>query len=272
MLRTLRSARDRDLVALAFDVRAAWHELGCEVIDTDHARLVVNHNAPRIYDANLATRVRAATGAHAEAFLAAADDVYSFCRHRQVMIDPATPPVVEAQLSLAGFEADHWVELLLSSDDHLDGTDADIRPVRNADDWRSLARLLRRDHIEEVTKGETGMLDLDVTEQMLAVKRAKAPDVQFFLARNDGVDAAFFSSWPGRDGMGIVEDLFCDPDHRHNGLARALLAHCVADARERGAREVLIAADPKDWPQRFYSRMGFQPLAVARAWLLTEHD
>ena len=50
----------------------------------------------------------------------------------------------------------------------------------------------------------------------------------------------------------------------------ALIAHCVADARARGADAVVIGSDPNDWPKTLYARLGFRPLWVERAWM--RHD
>ena len=87
--------------------------------------------------------------------------------------------------------------------------------------------------------------------------------MQFFLASVDGTDVSFFSSFAapgsGAGRVGIVEDLFTLREHRGRGVARALIRHCVADARARGAREVSIGAEPADWPQRWYAALGFEP-------------
>jgi GNAT superfamily N-acetyltransferase len=105
---------------------------------------------------------------------------------------------------------------------------------------------------------------------MVATKRAKAPALQFFLARaDDGEDCAFFSSWPGPgDGndVGKVEDLFTAPEHRRTGIATALIAHAVDDARRRGAGPVLIGADPDDTPKAMYAALGFAPACVLRSY------
>jgi predicted GNAT family acetyltransferase len=66
------------------------------------------------------------------------------------------------------------------------------------------------------------------------------------------------------NGIGQVEDLFTHPDFRHRGIATALIAHCVADARARGAGPVLITADPLDTPKQMYAAMGFRPFSVTR--------
>jgi GNAT superfamily N-acetyltransferase len=95
-----------------------------------------------------------------------------------------------------------------------------------------------------------------------AYRGAKAPHVRFWLAYADLEPVAYFSSWPGVAGVGMVEDLFTRREYRHRGIATALIAHCVAEARSRGAREVMIGADPTDTPMRMYAAMGFRPLMV----------
>ena len=68
--------------------------------------------------------------------------------------------------------------------------------------------------------------------------------------------------------MGKVEDLFTDPDFRGRGVASALIASAVADARERGAGPVLVGARPDDTPRLMYAAMGFRPLCLTRAYRL----
>jgi GNAT superfamily N-acetyltransferase len=103
---------------------------------------------------------------------------------------------------------------------------------------------------------------------MVRTKRAK-PGLRFWLARVDGTDAGFFSAWPGVEGVGMVEDLFTLPRFRRRGVARALVHRAVQDARARGAREVLIGADPGDTPKAFYARLGFRPACLTWSWLWT---
>jgi predicted GNAT family acetyltransferase len=90
--------------------------------------------------------------------------------------------------------------------------------------------------------------------------------VRYFLAHSEGAPRAYLSAWDGIDGMGQVENLYTHTEYRHRGLARALIAHCVADCRARGAGPVLIVADPTDTPMRMYSAMGFRPVALKREW------
>ena len=66
-----------------------------------------------------------------------------------------------------------------------------------------------------------------------------------------------------------MDDLYTHPSYRHQGLATALIHHCVADCRERGAGPVALEADSTDTPKRMYAAMGFRPLAVTREYLKT---
>jgi predicted GNAT family acetyltransferase len=63
-----------------------------------------------------------------------------------------------------------------------------------------------------------------------------------------------------------VENLFTHPDHRHRGIATALIHHCVADARAHGSRPVVIVCDPNDTPKNMYGALGFRPVAIKRAY------
>ena len=77
---------------------------------------------------------------------------------------------------------------------------------------------------------------------------------------------AYLASWEGIDGVGQVEDLFTHPDHRHRGLATALLHHGIADCRAHGAGPVVIVADPTDTPKQIYAALGFRPVAIKRSY------
>ena len=256
--------RDEDLLRRVYETLEGYYELGCEVIAEPQARFVRDRGAPRIYDVNFAHSVRAATEPEIGAALERADEVFTGSPHRVFHIDPWTPPAFEASLVLQGFEFEDEIQLLLERELDL-GRDLPrvaIRPVESDDDWAVLRRLTRLDHEEQARRAVHPLWDEEVTTQMVATKRAKGPDLRFWLAHADGTDRAFLSSWPGANGVGKVEDLFTHPDVRHRGIATVLIAHCVRDARERGAGPVLIGALPNDTPMRMYAAMGFRPLCV----------
>jgi GNAT superfamily N-acetyltransferase len=258
---------DADLLRRVFDARAAYNELGNTVVEEPRARFVRNADTPQVHDANLVSWVRAEADDEIDGVLARADEVYAELHHRKVMIDPDTPPAFEARLVLEGYEPHAHVELVLEGEVRALPSPGDLRLVESDADWRSLTALWQLDHEEEVAKGQHDPWGPGVTEQMVAAKRVKAPDLRFWLARVDDTDAAFFSSWPGPEGVGIVEDLFTRPEFRRRGTATALIAHSVADARERGAGPVAISARVNDSPKYMYVALGFRPSCISRSYL-----
>jgi GNAT superfamily N-acetyltransferase len=143
----------------------------------------------------------------------------------------------------------------------------EVREVLTEDDWvayRELDELWWRESGE--SEALFGPYDRTLHDEMMLSKRLKQPMVRSWFAVADGAPRAFFSSWPGENGVGMVEDLFCHADYRRRGLATALLTHCVADARERAAGPVLIVSNVGDTPKQMYAAMGFRPLYVERTW------
>jgi GNAT superfamily N-acetyltransferase len=254
------------------DVLHGYFELGNVTSGLPGATLVRNDRIGRVFDANCVTRVRAESAEAVGSLMASVDAELSDLAHRTYKLDPLTPTAVEARLVLEGYEPDPELQMVLRGElarpEGAAGGPVDsIRPVVADRDWRSLSELVRLDHLEEAERGRRPIAP-EVTAQIVEQKQAKAPAVQFFLAALDGEDVAFFSSWPGHGGLGKVEDLFTRPDHRNRGIATALIAHCVSDARERGADAVLIGAAAADTPRLLYARLGFEPVLVYTSYTL----
>jgi GNAT superfamily N-acetyltransferase len=253
-------------------VRDGWLALGNQVSDTPLARFVTSIAFDQLYDANFAARARPHGREQIRELLEQLDDALAHCTHRKVRIDDRTPGELEAELALRGYAADNELVLLLTGElarRREPPPGVKIRALEHDADWDSLERLARADHEEEAVKDQRPLFDLEVTRQIVRSKRAKAPDVHWWMASLDGEDVAFFSSWSGIEGVGVVEDLFCRVDARRRGVADALITHAVDDARDEGAGWVVIGARVDDWPKSFYARRGFAPVCVDRAWLLT---
>ena len=251
---------------------SAYYALGHEVIAGPGCRAVRNDAVPFIHDANHLQRIRAGEPDEVDAALAFLESALGDRRHRQVAVDPGTPEAFVARLAHAGFEPEPTLQLVLTGP--LSGPPPppiEVRLAETEEDWRSLARLLRLDHEESCARTGRPVYEPAVTTQMAQCMRGRAREARHWLVRDaeSGADVAFFASWPGEGELGIVEDLFTHPEHRGLGIARALIHHGVADARERGAGPVLIGADPTDWPKRFYASLGFRPTCVTWSWLRT---
>ena len=108
---------------------------------------------------------------------------------------------------------------------------------------------------------------------MVAARRDMS-EMRMWIAKVDGADCGFFMSWPGIEGLGMVEYLFTSPRFRRRGIATALIARAVEDARERGAGPILIGAvsEGERVAARLYAALGFRPVCVtvgyarARGW------
>ena len=258
-----------DLVARAFESLFGWTARGHEVVELPLAHLVRDARVPLVWDANLVGRVRARTPAEIDAVLAAADAAFAGLSHRHYFWDPGMPQEFEARLLLEGYEADDDLVLVLEGELAQRGPALEVRACESDADWRALEALCRLDHEEEVAQGFHEPWDYEVTRQVVAAKRVKAPDVRYVLARVEGVDCAFFSAWPGENGVGQVEDLFTRADFRGRGIGTALIAACVDDARKRGAGPILIGARVNDTPKQMYAALGFRPLCVQRSYVKT---
>jgi ribosomal protein S18 acetylase RimI-like enzyme len=260
-----------DLAARALDVDAVNLALGHETFEAGGARFVRNRSFPRIYDANHVNHVTADTPEAINHLLARVELEYEGYDHREFGVDYRTPPAFVSRLALEGYERRDSLVMLLEGDLAGDPPEHDIRSLDTEDGWCAYDELHAidwKEHMERVKRTE----DPSVPEQMRATHRAKQPPVQYFLAYSEGRPVAYFNSWAGIDGVGQVEDLFTHPDFRHRGFATALIHHCVADARSKGAGPVVIVADPDDTPKRMYAALGFRPVAVYSHYLKRLHQ
>jgi GNAT superfamily N-acetyltransferase len=257
------------LVARAYESLAGLLACGHESLGSENARLVRDLRIPLIYDANFAYEVRARSSEECDALFAACDRAFAGLSHRRFFWDPGMPEPFEARLQLEGYELSHEVILVLEGDLRERGPRTAMRLVETESDWQVLEELSHRNHCEEAKKGLHGAWEPEVTRQMVLAKRSKVPAVRYLLATVDGTDCAFFSSWPGQNGVGQVEDLFTRTEFRRRGIGTALIAACVDDARARGAGPVLVGARVNDTPKHLYAALGFRPLCVQRSYVKT---
>jgi GNAT superfamily N-acetyltransferase len=248
-----------DLVARGYGTFERYLEINCEIIDVDGARLVRRRDLPNRYDANHVSHVSAETPAQADALLRRIESEYEGYTHRAFNLGPLTPAPFIARLVLnGGYTWRDSLELVLEGDLKATPRPTEIRLVEDEAQWRAIFEL-------ETMWWESDPPDRRAPlEQTLQYFRERSPAARWWLAYIDGAPRAFLNSWEGENGVGQVEDLFTHPDFRHQGLATALLSHCVADARKYGAGPVIIGCEPNDTPRLMYAAMGWQPLYVVR--------
>jgi GNAT superfamily N-acetyltransferase len=79
-----------------------------------------------------------------------------------------------------------------------------------------------------------------------------------------------FSTWRGTHGI-YIEDLYVRPEHRREGVGRALLRELATECRQRGYARLEWAV--LDWNEpaiRFYTSLGAEPLDDWRLFRLTD--
>jgi GNAT superfamily N-acetyltransferase len=262
----------RTFPATELSTRAAatrrWYDgLGCEQVEVPGAVVRRQPDLPTVWDANHLVEVQACEPDEIVAVEAAAAEAVGFAPHK-VVADVDTPEPYVAHLVLEGYSLDLEVEMVLAGPLRLDRVpDGAVTPIEGEEDWADYAELVRLDGAEQAARTGGEPWGEGIAEAITAFRRAKSPEVRHWGARCDGELAAFFSSAAGVDGMGVVEHLFTRKDHRGRGIAAALMARAVEDARERGAHEVLIGARVDDTPMHWYRRLGFEPVRLHRMWL-----
>ena len=264
-LHTMTTDDHLPLVQRAWEAHAAFYALGHETWRDGPATYVRNRDVPQSRDGNHVRDITCTSDAELRAVCTKADEYFDGISHRMFAIGPTTPPDVAAYFALQDYARDEGLLLCLEGELRATPPSCDIRLVESAEHWAEFERLQALNAREDAKKaGEP--YSAEATHQYVTVVRARASEMRMWMAYVDGVPCAFFSSWPGHNGVGYLEDLFTHPDHRHRGIATALIAHALADARERGAGPCLIPCAIEDTPKHMYAAMGFRPLLVTRVY------
>jgi GNAT superfamily N-acetyltransferase len=88
---------------------------------------------------------------------------------------------------------------------------------------------------------------------------ARLAETRFFGVEADGEIVAWSDLYVAQ-GVGQVEDVATEPEHRGKGYATAVVLRAVEEARHAGADLVFLVADDADWPKELYARLGFDPI------------
>jgi GNAT superfamily N-acetyltransferase len=239
--------------------------MGGSRVEHPLATIVCSPDRPDVWDANHGSGVTAVAPDEIEAVLRALDSAMpTGTGVRKFFCDPFTPPPFVARLALDGFAREGTVQLVLEGELSARPREPAIRLAESDDDWRAVADLTAENMAEDAARQGREAPGAGFLRQMVGLRRELSADLSMWLARDAGEDCGFFASWPGIEGMGMVEWLFVRQRWRRRGVATALIAHAVADARARGAGPVLIGASagPDALPRRLYASLGFRPVCV----------
>jgi ribosomal protein S18 acetylase RimI-like enzyme len=225
-----------------------YFALGADVTDRCGSSFLRNLDAPSRRDANHVRRARHGAEDDIEAFLAAITDHYAGLPYRAVHTDWFTPPPLEARLLADGY---HCVtNLVLGTDAPLLGAPPPCEVHTIPHDAPALAPLFEAEF-------ETMWRD----EWAMAQRRGDA--YRWLVSIQDGRPAGHIA-WRVRDGLGNLQSLYVLPDHRHRGLATALLHAATNEARQAGAGLVFLYTRADETTKDLYRRLGFEPMFPTR--------
>jgi GNAT superfamily N-acetyltransferase len=252
-----------ELARLALEVNEAQFALGNECFEADGGLFIRNPEAPDIRDANHVSHVTASTPREIDRLFERVEREFAHAPHRAYHADFMTPPEFEARLALENFTLRHALVSVLEGDLIGHARPFEIRAVTSEDDWRAFEELHALDWRE--TRARLAQEEApEAGAAMARTRRLKCPPAQYYVGHVDGVPRGYFSTLPAIGRVAQVEDLFVDPAYRHQGLATALIHHCVRKCREAGAGPIVIVSEPTDTPKHMYAAMGFRPVAIKR--------
>ncbi|MEG3180838.1 GNAT family N-acetyltransferase [Sphingomonas sp. LT1P40] len=245
-----------------------WHHaLGNSTIDAGFCRIVANPAIPRIWDANHADGVIIDTAAGFTDLLAVMDRELAHCPDRMVHTDHRSPPALLAMLALADFrEQLTIIQMALTGPVRGDHRALHLHPVVTDANWTMLADLVATDYAEGARSGGVSH-GRDISDALVAGYRAKGAAYRFHLVIEDDEPVAYGASVVCPDGIGMIEDLYTHPEHRRRGIASALIAEYSTRLVAVGCDTIFLGAITSEPAKHLYHRLGFQPVALARAWL-----
>ena len=244
---------------------------GEERFEAEGAVFVRNRSIPDRYYANRVEQVTASTPEQIARLSERVEVEFEGFRHRYFYVDRDTPVEFEAWLLMEGYQRTDSLVMVLTEE--LRGTPEPhgISLVETDADWQGYYDLIVTADREsdsrapQVSDGRAA----DARDKRISALQSVSPPVRYWLAYAEGVPRAFFSSWTSGDGIAVLDFLYTHPHYRRRGLATALVHHCVADCRARGAGPVALETDPADTPRQMYAAMGFRPLSVSYEYLKT---
>ncbi len=241
--------------------------LGAAVIEIPHACIVADPTKPEVWDCNHVDEVTAVAAPEIDAVFAAMERHLAHTPWRVVHTDAFTPDAFLARLAFADFcERPLTIQMALLSDLAASGPALDLRLVDSETDWAALLDLVVANHAEGRTTAGLAIAR-ETSAAMVAGYRGRSPHCRFYLAFEWGAAIAYGAAAIAPNGLGMIEDVFTRPDHRRRGVASAMIAAFVADLRRRGCDTVFLGALAEEPAKKLYRRLGFEPIALARAWV-----
>lgn len=84
----------------------------------------------------------------------------------------------------------------------------------------------------------------------------------YYVVEVDGKVVAFMkSNFNEKKKLGLVENVYVDPEYRHKGYAKALLEDAKERLKKMGATKLHLMTDHRSAAYAFWEKQGFKPFA-----------
>lgn len=270
--------KQTELIQLAVQTYNFHGQLGVTPHALPHAVGTLDVSHPDVWSANKVSSLRASTASQFETMLVAIDALYAGLSYRHVVLDPFTPELCVARLAMLDYEqTTAFVQMVLQGDLQLNQAVPDnleFEPVCTEQAWQTLLSLVLADHAEG-GRTQAGLAEA-TSRGIVADYQRKVSHCTFYIATRAGVPCGYGSATcpslqevgPNMGmAMGMVEDLFTLPQFRRQGIASAVIQHCVDQCRSQGAGPVLIGSHSNEQPKHLYQQLGFEPVCLTRNWM-----
>lgn len=127
----------------------------------------------------------------------------------------------------------------------------DVSIVQEVDE--SALRPGRRREILSYPWGSPELAEQLLDAKLMLAARAKT---RFFGVEVDGAIVSWTDLYVAQ-GIGQIEDVATQEEHRGKGYATAVVLRAIEVARRAGADLIFLVADDEDWPKDLYGRLGF---------------
>ena len=241
--------------ALAFQRETL--ELAAEqVIQIPEGWLIRTPSLPLVWSLN---QVRVTRPIETGDALALAERHLGELPYRQLLVEhEASGAQLEGELAQQGWRVDREVTMRLAHgpDREVDTSAVSDPPVEDA--LELMARWMREGSAHQPSAQE----ECELVQSWRLEWRARNARLLGIRGRSGRLAAITMLYSDGL--VAQVEDVYTVPEERGRGFARALVTRALQLAAEDRHELTFIVADDRDWPQRLYSRLGFE--AVGRLW------
>ena len=214
---------------------------------------------PRVYDANRVVVLERGNGLPLDTIIDAANEFQAALPHRMIEFDdPARGAGLAEAFRDAGWQSR---DLVLMVRQRPPEGDVDTDGVTIVDE--AMLAPARLESLRDESWVTDDSIAAEIIEKQLRVTHAVGATLLGVVV--DGVVASYCEVYDLGDA-GQIEAVATLPRYRRRGYSRRVVCRALEMLRDKPL--VYLVADPDDWPQHFYARLGFDHAGRIHRFLL----